>query len=51
MFLRRRLRPQAYVFADGMGELSGSLLYAPSYVLLWLLLLIPLYKRRIFVKT
>ena len=38
------------VLASWAGEFNGSLLYALSYILLWLLLLIPLYRRRIFVK-
>jgi predicted acyltransferase len=39
-----------HVFASWAGELNGSLFYALSYVALWLIVLIPLYRKRLFVK-
>jgi predicted acyltransferase len=37
-------------FASWAGPLYGSLFFALAYVLLWLLPMIPLYRRRIFIK-
>lgn len=38
------------VFASWAGASAGSLVFALGYVLLWALLFIPLYRRRIFIK-
>jgi predicted acyltransferase len=38
------------LFASWAGPLNGSLLFAITYVLIWLLLMIPLYRKRIFIK-
>ncbi|MCP4250729.1 MAG: DUF5009 domain-containing protein [bacterium] len=38
------------VFASWAGRLNGSLLFALVYITLWLLLLLPLHRRRIFIK-
>lgn len=38
------------LFASWAGPLNGSLFFATAYVLLWLVPLIPLYRRRIYVK-
>ncbi|MBN1224229.1 MAG: DUF5009 domain-containing protein, partial [Candidatus Aminicenantes bacterium] len=43
-FVYRRL------FAPWAGEWNGSLAYAVCFVLLWLALMIPLYKKKIFIK-
>jgi predicted acyltransferase len=40
-----------HVFASWASPKSASLLYALTYVLLWLLVMIPLYRRRIFIKV
>lgn len=40
-----------HVFVPWAGELNGSLLYAITYVLLWLVPAVVLYRRRIFVKV
>jgi predicted acyltransferase len=38
------------LFASWAGPLNGSLAFAISYVVLWVLLVIPLYRKRIFLK-
>ncbi len=38
------------LFASWAGPLNGSLAFAITYVLLWLVILIPLYRKRIFLK-
>ncbi|MCP4593308.1 MAG: DUF5009 domain-containing protein [bacterium] len=38
------------LFVSWAGELNGSLAYALAYITLWCLLLVPLYRRRIFIK-
>jgi predicted acyltransferase len=38
-------------FQSWAGDLNGSLAFAVAYVLLWLALLTPLYRRRIFIKV
>ncbi|GAB4319120.1 MAG: lpg1661 family Dot/Icm T4SS effector [Candidatus Sumerlaeia bacterium] len=38
------------LFASWAGPLNGSLLFAISYVLVWLAILTPLYRKKIFVK-
>lgn len=37
-------------FASWAGDLNGSLFFAISYIILWLLILTPLYRNRIFIK-
>ena len=39
-----------HLFIPWAGNLNGSLAYAVCYVLLWLALLTPLYRRKIFIK-
>ncbi len=39
------------LFASWAGPKPSSLLFAISYVLLWLLLMTPLYRRRVFIKV
>jgi len=39
-----------HVFVPLAGNLNGSLLYAVTYVLLWLALMTPLYLRKIYIK-
>jgi len=39
------------VFTTWAGPRTASLCYAMSYVLFWLLLMVPLYRRRIFIKV
>lgn len=39
------------VFQSWAGDLNGSLAFAVSYVLLWLALMVPLYRRGIFFKV
>jgi predicted acyltransferase len=39
------------VFQSWAGDYNGSLAFAASYVLLWLALMTPLYRRRIFIKV
>ena len=39
------------VFRSWAGDLNGSLAFAVTYVLLWLALMTPLYRRRIFIKV
>lgn len=39
------------VFASWAGPLNGSLAFAVAYVLLWLALATPLYRKRIFIKV
>ena len=38
------------LFVPWAGNLNGSLAYAVCYVLLWLALMTPLYRRKIFIK-
>lgn len=39
-----------HVFVPWAGNLNGSLAYAATYVLIWLALMTPLYKKKIFIK-
>jgi predicted acyltransferase len=39
------------LFRSWAGDYNGSLAFALAYVLLWLALLVPLYRRRIFIKV
>jgi predicted acyltransferase len=39
-----------HLFVPWAGSLNGSLAYAVCYVLLWLVLMVPLYRRKIFIK-
>jgi predicted acyltransferase len=38
------------LFVPWAGHLNGSLLFAIAYVVVWLALLVPLYRRRVFIK-
>ena len=38
------------LFASWAGDMNGSLLFAITYVLIWLLILIPFYRKQIFLK-
>ncbi len=38
------------LFASWAGDINGSLFFAISYVILWFLILVPMYQKRIFIK-